>query len=130
MKFTLVFIQACLCIFFVLNQSSCQYDSIEELYPASVCDTTDTVSYSLHMAPLFSSTCGAFNTSCHVTGSTGGSTVVFDSYSSVVATDTALILASIRHTPGAKPMPRNAAQLDDCTIYKIEKWMKAGSPNN
>src|SRR5687767_10874046 len=124
MKCFLVTIQACLCIFFVFSHSSCQYDSIEELYPASVCDTTDTVSYNLHMAPLFSSSCGAFNTSCHVTGSTGGSTVVLDSYTSVVATDTALLLASVRHTPGAKPMPRNASQLDDCTISKIEKWMK------
>ena len=113
---------------FFLMGVSCQYDNLEDLYPP--CDTTDTVTYSGFMAPLMQSSCGSTNISCHVTGSTGGSTVVLDSYFGLSSTDTALLLASVNHDAGAKPMPRNAPKLDACTLYKIEKWMKDGSPNN
>ena len=109
--------------------SSCESNSVEELFPV-VCDSVDTVSYSQYIAPLFVSSCGASNMSCHVSGSSGGSTVVLDSYLSVTSTDTTLLLASIHHRPGAKPMPRNAGKLNDCNIGKIEQWLRSGSPNN
>ena len=118
-------ITACLTGFiFSMVSSSCSSDNVEELFP---CDTTDTVSYSTFIQPLFEGSCGATSTSCHQTG-TVTSTVLLDSYDNVSAVDTARMLACMKHLPGAKPMPYNAPKLDDCIILKVEKWLHAGKP--
>jgi mono/diheme cytochrome c family protein len=105
--------------------SGCYYDVEEELYPGSVCDTAD-VTYSLTVSPVLSANC----TVCHATGSTLGGGVVLDTYAGVKTyADNGKLVAAIKHE-SSYPMPKNGNKLDDCSISKIDKWVRDGAPNN
>lgn len=40
------------------------------------------------------------------------------------------LYGSVTHQAGYSAMPKNATKLTDCQITQIDKWIKAGAPNN
>jgi hypothetical protein len=103
--------------------SSCYYDNEEDLYGGG-CDTS-AVKFSTFIQPLLSSQCY----SCH---SGAAPTGIFDlsSYDNVktMALDNNRLYAAVTRTTNW--MPNGGAKLDNCTLSKIDAWVKAGAPNN
>ena len=103
----------------------CYYDTEEELYGATACDTTQ-VTYSLSVKPIIDSNCN----SCHSTSSAQGG-VILDTHSSLKGyADSGKLLGAIRHEPSYSPMPKGGSKLNQCSIATIEKWVAEGSLNN
>jgi len=104
---------------------SCYYDNVEDLYPDTNCDTTN-VTYSNSVLPVINTNC----ITCHNDALANGN-VSFSSYDKIAAVaNDGRLLGVIRHDNGFPAMPQGADQLPDCTIKKIEIWVKAGTPNN
>lgn len=82
--------------------------------------------YSGGVAPLMTTYC----TRCHgATSPRGG--IDLSTYDGVKAVAlNGRLLGSIKKETGYKPMPPGTTKLQDCQIRQIEKWVKAGSPNN
>jgi hypothetical protein len=106
--------------------AGCYYDSEETLYPtlASACDTVD-IKFASHIRPILASNCY----SCHsnANAQTFGDGVTLENYDDVVVMYTK-IYASITHQAGAKPMPKNSAQLSACAIRQFAIWKQNGAP--
>ena len=108
--------------------ASCFNDKASELYPGSgPCDTTN-VTFNATILPIFQQNCAL--PSCHKSGSAlGGYTL--DVYSGAKqAVDANRLLGAINHESGFSPMPKGAAQLDECRRRQIAIWVAAGAPNN
>ena len=108
--------------------ASCKYDNIEELYPE--CNTTN-VTYSGSIKQIIDNNCY----SCHNNNNTSGG-ISLEGYANVAAASQipagsyGSLYGVITWDAGNSPMPKNAAQLDDCSIQKIKAWIDAGSPDN
>lgn len=103
----------------------CKNDSAELLYPPDPCDTTN-VKYSTTILPILRDNCYR----CH-SGSQTVAPFKLDSYAAVSthAADGSL-WGAVSHASGFSPMPKNAAQLSDCNLAKIKKWIDDGYPDN
>lgn len=112
-------------LFFFFGVSSCYYDVEEEIYPTTECSTAD-MSYQNDIFPIIDNNCFG----CHdAVSNFGGITLEgFDQLKTYVNNDQ--LLGVIKHESGFSPMPKNAAQLLECEIEKIEAWISAGAPNN
>lgn len=112
-------------IIFVLGIPACTYNSEEELYGISNCNT-ENMSYSNDIVPLITNNC----IGCHNSNSYLGD-VNLEGHSEIVkhATNGSLV-GSIKHSAGYVAMPDGSPKLDACSIAKIESWVAAGSPNN
>jgi len=109
----------------LLTLSSCYNDNFQSLYPSGPCDTSQ-VTYSKDVWPVISAQC----TVCH-SGATPYGNIALENYSDVVASaKNGKLLGSIRFDAGYSPMPKGGSKLSNCVITKIEKWVKAGTPNN
>lgn len=107
------------------TSSGCYYDKEEILYPAGICDTTS-VTYSTSVAPILSSNC----ISCHG-GATPSSGISLETYNQVkILADNGRLWGSVSHTGPYSPMPKGGNKLNACNLTKIDKWIKAGAPNN
>jgi hypothetical protein len=105
--------------------TSCFYDSEEDLYGISTCNTTN-ISFASDVNPILVNHC----LSCHFKGSTIGGGINLDGHTAVASyAKNSSLLGSIKHE-GFSPMPKGQNKLDDCKISKIEAWVKAGSPDN
>ena len=105
--------------------SSCYYDVEENLYGSSVCDTTD-ISYVQDIAPILNTSCNG----CHASA-INIANVSLDQYAAVKKfVDNGKLIGVIRHDPGFSAMPSGAPKIADCSIQKLEAWLRAGSPNN
>lgn len=84
--------------------------------------------YQQVIKPIFAANCN----SCHGSAVAGalGDYNVFDNHAALAAYNAALLLGSIKHTPGYDPMPKAGARISDCDIARIEAWIAAGRPNN
>ena len=115
-------------ILFLIIIFSCFYDSEESLYPVigNICDTTN-VTYTSSIVPLLQNNC----LSCHsnINAASQGGNVHLQDYTDVNSNKTK-ILNSIKHLPGASPMPKGGAKLKDCLIQQVEIWINKGAPNN
>jgi hypothetical protein len=82
--------------------------------------------YSGAVAPLMTTYC----TRCH-NATTARAGINLSNYDSVrtVALNGRL-LGSIKKQTGYKPMPPGTTKIPDCQIRQIEKWARAGAPNN
>lgn len=109
----------------ILGIASCTYNSEEELYGTSNCDT-ENMSYSTDIVPLITNNC----LGCHGTFNYLGN-VNLEGHAEIVkyATDGSLV-GSIKHSAGYVAMPDGSPKMDACSIAKIESWVNAGSPNN
>ena len=103
---------------------SCAYNSEEELYPLSVCDTTN-VSYATTIVPILEAKCY----DCHA-ASSPSSGIPLEGYDNIkVKIDQERLIGAIRHLPGFSPMPQ-IGELTECEIRKIESWVDDGALPN
>jgi hypothetical protein len=113
---------------FLLIFVSCYYDNEEALYPtlSSSCDTTN-VTFSGTIAPILNNNCY----SCHSnsTAASSGNNIALQNYADVVS-QSALVVASIKHTGTTSPMPKNGGTIKSCSITQIDIWIRNGMPNN
>ena len=113
-------------LLFALSFTSCYYDNEEELYPDSGgCDTSN-VSYSGTVTPVLAANCNA----CH-SGNGPSAGIKTDNYNDLMTVvNSGQFKGAINHSAGYSPMPKNAPQLSECNLIKINKWLDAGAPNN
>ncbi len=89
------------------------------------CDTLN-VKYSTHIEPIVNTYCKG----CH-SGTNPSGSILLDNYTNVKITVTnGSFLGSIKRETGWVAMPKNSAKLTDCSIRKIELWIKDGALNN
>lgn len=115
-------------VILILSFSGCYYDSREYLYPElTPCDTTN-VTYSGSVKPIMDLCIGCHSNS---TAASSGGNVKLQDYADVKARALdGKLLGSLKHSAGYYPMPKGSASLESCKITIIEKWIKAGEPNN
>ncbi len=116
-----------LAIFFAIlvNQIGCYYDVEEELYPTLECQTED-MTYQGDVLPIIQENCYG----CHDQASNNGN-ITLEGYQNLrTYVDNDQLLGAIKHTSGFSPMPKNAPQLLECEIAKIEAWIGLGAPDN
>jgi hypothetical protein len=120
-----------LLVIFLAILSSCYYDNEEELYPGQAgCDTTN-VAYSGTVFPIIDENC----TDCH-SGSAPQGNVLLQDYATISAAGAipagnyGSLYGVVSHHPDNSPMPKNGAQLSDCKIAQIKKWIDDGTPDN
>lgn len=107
--------------------SGCYNDNREELYPSTLCDTSNTT-FAATIQPILQQNCALSN--CHATGSALG-VYVLDTYTGVAqATNNNRLLGAIKHESGFASMPKNMPKLSSCDIMKIERWVNKGAQNN
>jgi hypothetical protein len=109
----------------VLSQS-CYYDKAYDLLPGiEPCDTTS-VTYNNQVKPIMLQYC----MDCHSTENHSAG-VILDTYEGTkIIADDGKLIGVINHKSGFSPMPKNAPQLDPCTIRIIELWVEDGAPDN
>lgn len=92
------------------------------------CDTTK-FTYAAAIVPILSNYCY----SCHATASaasTGGG-IILDTYTGVAAqAQNGKLLGDLQHAQGFNYMPLGGAQLSECKITQVSKWIAAGAQNN
>jgi cytochrome c553 len=89
------------------------------------CDTT-VFTFSGAVLPLMNTYCKG----CHNPASLGGG-VDLSTYTGVKTSAlSGKLMGSIKHATGYSPMPQGGNKLADCQIQQVEKWIKAGTPNN
>jgi len=94
-------------------------------FSTSNCDTINNNTYTGKIKAIIDVNCGG----CHFAGNTS-STHILDNYNGLkTSVLTGKLELAIKHL-GSKPMPQAAAKLSDCTIAKIDKWIKLGMPEN
>ncbi|MBA3663158.1 MAG: hypothetical protein H0W61_02985 [Bacteroidetes bacterium] len=85
------------------------------------CDTTN-ITFSGTVFPVIVNNCMG----CHST-----TIPTLKNYNEIKAqVDNGKIICTIKHLSGCTPMPLNSPPLSACKIKQIEKWVKAGAPNN
>ncbi len=133
-KRNIVTVVAVLMLFVSGFLSSCYYDSQEELFGITACDTT-AVSYADDILPIL-------NDQCMVCHSTSAAPIVggdndMEGYDNlmgfVVAGDpeNSLFYASVAWLTGTVPMPRpeGSSKLSDCELALIRSWISQGASN-
>jgi len=105
--------------------TGCYYDSEEELYGATSCDTTN-VTYAGTVNIILTDN---FCYTCHGTPATNGAPFSLNGYNNLKA-HTDRLLGAINHTIGFAAMPMGHPKMNQCDINKIDAWMHAGAPNN
>lgn len=115
-----------------LSLSSCYYDNFRELHPESAlpnaangCDTSGTMSYSVHIVPIVEANC---TQSCHNGTGSGHTLTSYADVQNDAANGT--FYGSVVQDGTAQAMPQNGSKLPLCDIVKIKKWVDAGAPNN
>jgi len=92
------------------------------------CDTTK-FTFSAAIVPILSNYCY----SCHSTASaasTGGG-IILDTYNGVlIQAQNGKLIGDLQHAPGFNYMPLGGAQLSECKITQVSKWISAGAQNN
>jgi len=105
---------------------SCKYDKAWELMPGTEPCDTSAVTFSVQVQSILLHNC----MDCHSTeNETAG--VVLDTYAGTkIVADDGRLVAVINHQSGISPMPKDAPQLDPCTIRIIEIWVEGGALDN
>lgn len=109
----------------LLFLTSCSYDNQEGIHPEYSCDTTGTITFQT-LVPIFTTSCGATQNSCHGTNSVEYH--LNDYTEAKDAADNGNLLGSILHDPNYTPMPDGGGFLDKCSINKIQAWINRGTP--
>ena len=115
--------------------SSCYYDSQEELFGVTPCDTTS-VSYTEHILPFLQDQCFVCHsaTAAPLVGGDNNMEGFENLMGYVVAGDpeNSLFYASVAWLPGAVPMPNppGSSQISDCELALIRSWILQGASNN
>jgi hypothetical protein len=121
-----------LILFVIITLSGCYYDSEEYLYSVpggNNCVDTTIFTYSGGVQPILSKYCYT----CHSNSAAAsmGGNVKLQDYADVKAKAAAgNLYGSIAHTGSYSQMPKGSAQLADCYLTVVKKWIAAGMNNN
>lgn len=103
----------------------CTKSNEEELFAGSVCET-ENVSYQAEIVPIMQNNCLV----CHSTAA-GLGNIRLQRYTDLISyIPGGVLMGSIRHDSGFKPMPQNGSRINDCDIEKLEAWIESGFPEN
>ncbi len=105
--------------------SSCKKDKKEDPKPTCV---VDNMSFASDITPIMNTNCSTSGCHDNVTTAAG---IRLDTFPNI-SENADLIIKSIKHLAGAKPMPAPAGtdKLSDCDISKFEAWVAQGKKNN
>jgi hypothetical protein len=103
---------------------SCTYHNEEELYPIEVECIEGEMSYSNDIEPILTNYgCN----SCH----SSQAPLKLGTHAEVMDyVKNGLLVGSIVHDRGVRPMPEGQSKMDNCSIEKIKKWIEEGAKNN
>ena len=96
--------------------------------PANPCNDPTPSTYAAVVAPIVAKNCLECHGSSVYQTLGGGSD--YGTYQSFTRLSPAYLMSSVRHEPGADPMPKGRAKLSDCDITRLQAWVDAGRPNN
>jgi hypothetical protein len=103
--------------------SGCYYDKEELLYPGSFCDTVG-VTWSTDIEPLINTKCAV--SGCHANGTVAPN---LTGYTAVKAqADNGRLRA--RAIDGVPSFMPASGKLPACDIAALDRWLRAGAPNN
>ncbi|TVQ50894.1 MAG: cytochrome c [Saprospirales bacterium] len=112
-------------VFSLLLLAGCEYDTEEDLFPNSKCDT-ENVSYLSDILPILELNCIV----CH-SQSVAEAGIVLEGYDNLKFwVDNGRVQGSIKHEVGFSPMPPLGYELSDCEVNKILSWIELGAPEN
>ena len=112
-------------LFICWSFGGCYYDKEEEIYPTIECSTED-MSFQADILPIITNNCY----SCHDAANNFGG-ITLEGYDKLIAfVNNDQLIGAIKHSSGFSPMPKNAAQLLECEIEKIEAWITNGALDN
>lgn len=116
----------------VFLSTSCYYDNEEKLYEGflAACDTSE-ISFSKDIKPIFAVSCD----NCHSTETAPvlGAGINLDGAERIAAYELQFpgrLYGSVAQVRPYSPMPKGGRKLDDCSLSKIDAWIKAGTPDN
>ena len=115
----------CFILFVVcaVSLNSCYYDVEEELYAASDCDSS-TVRYSVEVTEILT------NYGC-LTCHSDLAALDLNGYADLkVYVDNGVLLGSLNHDVGFRPMPDNGPKISVCDLNRIKKWIREGALDN
>ncbi|MEO6167925.1 MAG: hypothetical protein ABIO46_14050 [Chitinophagales bacterium] len=112
---------------FLFALNGCYYDVEEDLYPIvnNPCDTSN-VTFSGTIVPILQQNCY----SCHSSAANLGSVSLEEYNDVIVVVEDGRLSGAIHHQSGYSPMPKDAPQLSDCNLLKIDTWINHGALNN
>ena len=96
--------------------------------PANPCNDPTPSTYAVVIAPIVAKNCLECHGSSVYQTLGGGSD--YSTYQTFTRLSPAYLMSSVRHEPGADPMPKGRAKLSDCDIARLQAWVDAGRPNN
>jgi hypothetical protein len=112
--------------------TSCYYDKEDELYEGYLaqCDTT-AISFAQDVKPILAVACD----NCHSTATAPilGAGINLDGPERIAAYERNFpgrLYGSVAHASPYSPMPKGSRKLDNCSLSKIDAWIKAGTPDN
>ena len=108
-------------VFVLLTGTSCYYDKFENFKPATVCDTSSVVKYTVDVKAILDANCN----SCHGGSGASGAGIVLDNYTAVKnVAASGKLLSSVNWDGNASRMPKGAFdKIDPCSIHKLKKWI-------
>jgi mono/diheme cytochrome c family protein len=96
--------------------------------PANPCNDPTPSTYAAVIAPIVAKNClDCHGSSVYLTLGGGND---YSTYQAFTRLSPTYLLSSVRHDPGADPMPKGRAKLSDCDIARLQAWVDAGRPNN
>jgi uncharacterized membrane protein len=112
----------CLIVFVSFVTTSCAY--IKKDVEQVPCIMADSVTYSKDIAPVIQNNCFQ----CH-SGTSNISGIPLETFTELKFwADNGYLYATLSHSSGFIPMPNGGAQLNDCTLATIKKWIDTGTP--
>ena len=125
-RFAIIF-SILLLVLFAVSFDSCYYDDESYLYGGGVCSDS-TYTYTGRIKSITDQNCAL--SGCHIDPSPSGN-ISLATYTEVKANaESGNLFCTIYWSSGCQPMPKNGAQLDDCSIKALEEWKNLGYPEN
>lgn len=133
MKNYKLFLIACILTITSFMVSSCYYDNEQFLYGTVSCDTTAQVIFTLDIVPILEASCYTCHSNANATVS--GGDISLEGYDNVLLSivpgdaGASKLYNTVAWTTGFSQMPKGGAQLSDCDVLKIKKWINDGAVN-
>jgi|SRR3569832_1524949 len=116
-------------LFFII--SGCYYDNLKEIHPSVElirCDTSDNITYSNQLKPIFDVSCGTNNTACHSSSGSEGHYGLATYNDALQDVSNGTLMDRLTTNDPSKMMPKNGSRLPDCIISEIQTWVNNQAP--
>ena len=116
-------------LFFVI--SGCYFDNLKEIHPAVSlirCDTSNNITWTTQVKPIFDVSCGTTNNSCHQSASSDGHYGLATYSDALRDVSNGTLMDRLTTNDPSKTMPKNGSKLPDCIINEIQTWVNNQAP--